>query len=409
MLRTSLKKCVLACSAVALGAAVMGASAADLSDGKVKIGVLGDMSGVYSSSYSGPGAVAAVKMAVEDFGGEVLGKPIVVISADHQNKPSVGASIARKWIDVEGVDMITDLTNSAVGLAVQNLASEKGVITINTGSASAKLTNEACTKYGIHYGYDTYAVAHVAATGIVQNGGDTWFIIYADYAFGQSLKDNLTDVVTSLGGKVVGSIAAPLGTTDFASYLIQAKASGAEVIALANGGQDTVNAVKQANAFGIVKGGQLLTAPLMELSTAKALGLEAAAGLQYTSAWYWNMDEASRKWTQRYLEYSDGAAPTFVHASLYSATTAYLNAVKAAGTDDSAAVRKQLGDMTIDDFYAKGGHIRPDGLMVHDMYLVEIKSPAESEGTWDLAKVVQTVPPEKAFPALSETSCPRVQ
>lgn len=408
-MRTSMRKCVQLGSAVMLAVAAMGASAADVSGGTVKIGVLGDMSGVYSSSYSGPGAVAAVKMAVEDFGGEVLGQPIEVISADHQNKPSVGSAIAREWIDVEGVDMITDLTNSAVGLAVQKLASNKGVITINTGSASAKLTNEACTQYGIHYGYDTYAVAHVAATGIVNNGGDSWYIIAADYAFGHALKNSLARVVKNLGGTVAGTIAAPLGTTDFASYLIQAKASGAEVLALANGGQDTVNAVKQANAFGIVNGGQLLTAPLMELSTVKAIGLQAAQGLQYTSAWYWNKDKAARQWTQRYLEYSDGAAPTFVHASLYSATTTYLKAVKAAGTDDSDAVRKQLGAMTINDFYVHNGDIRPDGLMVHDMYLLKVKKPSQSTSEWDLAKVVRTVPADKAFPALSQTSCARVQ
>src|SRR5699024_5510071 len=234
MLHMTIKKCALLCTAMALGTATMAAGAAGISGDKVVIGDLGDMSGVYADSYSGPGAVAAVKMAVDDFGGEVLGKPIEVISADHQNKPAVASTIARKWIDTENVDVIVDLTNSAVGLAVQKLASKKGVITINTGSASAKLTNAACTKYGIHYGYDTYAVAHVAATGIVQNGGYSWFIIYADYAFGQSLKDNLVKVVKNLGGTVAGTIGAPLGTTDFASYLVQAKSSGAKVLALAN-------------------------------------------------------------------------------------------------------------------------------------------------------------------------------
>lgn len=409
MLRKTIKKCVLLCSGVALGVATMSAGAADLSNGKVKIGVLGDMSGVYATGYSGPGAVAAVKMAVKDFGGEVLGKPVVVISADHQNKPDVASSIAREWIDQEGVDVIMDLTNSATGLAVQNIASQKHVITINTGSATSQLTNEACTKYGIHYGYDTHALAVGTATGVVKNGGKTWFFITADYAFGHSLQENTTDVVESLGGEVVGSIAAPLGTTDFASYLIQAKASGAQVIALANAGQDTVNSVKQANAFGIVKGGQQLVSLLLLISNAKSLGLETAQGLQFTSAWYWNHDKESREWTKRYMEFSDGAAPTFPHAALYSATTAYLNAIKAAGTDDSDAVREQLGEMTIDDFFANGGHIRPDGLLFHDMYLLKVKTPVQSEGPWDVAEVVRTVPAADAFPPLSKTSCARIQ
>ena len=409
MLRTSMKKCVLTCAVVALGMATAGASAADISGGKVVIGDLGDMSGVYADSYSGPGAVAAVKMAVEDFGGKVLGQPIQVISADHQNKPDVASSIARQWIDQDGVDVIVDLTNSAVGLAVQKLASEKGVITINTGAATDKLTNAACTKYGIHYGYNTYADAVGTATGVVKNGGKSWFFITADYAFGHSLEKNTSAVVERLGGEVLGSVDVPLGTTDFASYLIQAKASGAQVIGLANGGQDTVNAVKQANAFGIVKGGQKLVAPLMEISTVQSLGLKAAQGLQYTAAWYWNHDEASREWTKRYLKYSGGEAPTFLHAALYSATTAYLNAVKAAGTDDADAVREQLGKMTIDDFYAKGGTIRADGVLMHDMYLLKVKQPSQSDGKWDLAKVVRTIPADQAYRALSDTACARVQ
>ena len=406
---TNVKRCIQLCSAVALAVAATGASGAGLSGDKVVIGDLGDMSGVYADSYSGAGAVAAVKMAVEDFGGEVLGKPIEVISADHQNKPDVASTIARKWIDQKGVDVIVDLTNSAVGLAVQKLASEKGVITINTGAATDKLTNDACTQYGIHYGYDTYADAVGTATGVVKNGGKSWFFITADYAFGHSLEQNTAAVVKSLGGSVAGSVDVPLGATDFASYLIQAKSSGAQVIGLANGGQDTVNAVKQANAFGIVQGGQKLVAPLMEISTVQSLGLQAAQGLQYTAAWYWDRDDASREWTQRYLQYSDGEAPTFLHAALYSATTAYLNAVKAAGTDDSDAVRKQLGDMKIDDSFANGGYIRADGVLMHDMYLLKVKTPEESDGKWDLAEVVRTIPADQAFRALSDTTCARVQ
>ncbi|HET8791360.1 MAG TPA: ABC transporter substrate-binding protein [Modicisalibacter sp.] len=388
-------------------AGAAGAQDQELSNGYVKIGVLGDMSGVYATGFSGPGAVGAVEMAVEDFGGSVLGQPIKVISADHQNKPDVASATAREWIDQEHVDLITDLTNSAVGLAVQSLASDKGVITINTGSATTQLTNEACTKYGIHYGYDTYALPVGTATAIVKNGGDKWFFITADYAFGHSLQENTTKVVESLGGEVVGSVAAPLGTNDFASYLLQAKASGAEVIALANAGQDTVNSVKQADSFGIVEGGQQLAGMLVLISDVKSLGQEVAKGLQFTSGWYWNHDDASREWAKRYMERT-GAAPTFPHAALYSATTAYLNAVKAAGTDDADVVREQLNGMPIDDFFAKGGHIRPDGLLIHDMYLLKVKESSESQGEWDVAEVVRTIPGEQAYPPLSESTCARI-
>ncbi|SDK79091.1 branched-chain amino acid transport system substrate-binding protein [Modicisalibacter muralis] len=385
------------------------ASAQDqaLSNDYVKIGVLGDMSGVYATGFSGPGAVGAVKMAVDDFGGSVLGQPIRVISADHQNKPDVASATAREWIDQERVDMITDLTNSAVGLAVQSLASDKGVITMNTGAATTQLTNEACTKYGIHYGYDTYALPVGTATAIVKNGGKKWFFITADYAFGHSLQKNTTEVVESLGGEVVGSVAAPLGTNDFASYLLQAKASGAEVIALANAGQDTVNSVKQADSFGIVQGGQQLAGMLVLISDVKSLGQEVAKGLQFTSAWYWNYDDESREWAKRYMERT-GAAPTFPHAALYSATTAYLNAVKAAGTDDADAVRAQLNEMTIDDFFAKGGDIRPDGLLVHDMYLLKVKEASASKGEWDVAGVARVIPGEQAYPPLSESTCAHI-
>ncbi len=380
-----------------------GASAA-VSDDVVKIGVLGDMSGVYSTGFSGPGAVSAVQMAVDDFGGTVLGQPIEVVSADHQNKADVASSTARAWIDRDNVDMIADLTNSAVGLAVQDVASSKQTITMNTGSATSQLTNEACTPYGIHYGYDTHALPTGTATAIVKNGGESWYFITADYAFGHSLQENTANVVKDLGGEVRGGIMAPLGTNDFASYLLQAKSSGAEVIALANAGQDTVNSVKQATEFGIVEGGQQLAGMLVLISDVKSLGLDVAQGLQFTSGWYWDHDEASREWAERYMKL-DGATPTFPHAALYSATTAYLNAVEAAGTDASDAVREQLGEQPIDDFFAKGGHIRADGLLVHDMYLLKVKSPAESEGPWDVATVERTIPGDQAYPPLSESGC----
>jgi len=388
------------------GAMVAGmpAHAAGNDDGKVRIGVLGDMSGVYSTGFSGRGAVAAVKMAVEDFGGEALGEEVEVLSADHQNKADIASATAREWIDREKVDVIMDLTNSAVGLAVQQLASNKGIITINTGAATSELTNEACTPYGIHYGYDTHALPVGTATAIVKNGGKKWFFITADYAFGHSLEKNTRAVVEELGGSVAGSVRAPLNTNDFSSYLLQAKSSGADVIGLANAGQDTTNAVKQANEFGIVSGGQSLAGMLVLISDVQSLGLDSTAGLQFTVGWYWDHDEQSREWTERYLD-NGGTTPTFPHAALYSSTTAYLNAVEAAGTDESDAVRKAIGNKPIDDFFAKGGQIRDDGLLEHDMYLLKVKKPAESESRWDIATVERTIPGDQAYPPLSESGC----
>lgn len=395
-------------AAAGLALAAGTATAGDVSDNVVKIGVLGDMSGVYVDGFSGPGAVAAVKMAVDDFGGKVLGEPVKVISADHQNKPDLASSIARKWIDRKNVDMITDMTMSAAALAIQKVASDKHVITMATGPATSQLTNEACTKYGIHYGYDTYALPVGTATAIVKNGGKKWYFLTTDYAFGHSLQKNTTQVVENLGGTVVGSSLAPLGTRDFSSYLLQAQNSGAQVLALANAGTDAINSIKQAHEFGIVQQGQQLAAMLVLLSDIKSLGLNVAQGLEFTTAWYWDHDQDSRKWTKRYLKYSDGAAPTFVHAALYSATTAYLNAIKAAGTDAPDAVREQLGKMTIDDFFADGGHIRPDGVLQHDMYLVKVKSPDKSKGAWDMATVQRTIPGDQAFMPLDQTQCERV-
>lgn len=395
-------------SAVALLLAFSGiATAGSISDNVVKIGVLGDMSGVYSTGFSGPGAVAAVKMAVDDFGGKVLGKRIEVISGDHQNKADLGSAIARKWIDEDHVDMITDLTNSAVAIAVQQLASEKRVITIATGAASSALTGKYCTKYGIHYGYDTHALPVGTATAIVKNGGKSWYFITADYAFGHSLERNTAQVVEALGGKVLGNSNVPLGTADFSSYLLQAQASGAQVIGLANAGQDTNNAIKQAHEFGIVKGGQKLAGMLINIANIRSIGTNVAKGLNFTTAWYWNGDAASRKWKDRYLKFSGGAAPTFTHAADYSLTMAYLNAVKAAGTDDSDAVRAQLGKMKINDFFAKGGYIRKDGLLIHTMYLMQVQ---DNKGDpWNVAKIVRTIPGQQAFFSLADGGCALAQ
>lgn len=377
-----------------------------ISDGYVKIAVLSDMTGLYSD-LAGPGTTIAAQMAINDFGGTVLGKPIKLVSANHQNKAALGSTIARKWIDVGNVDMITGMDNSAVALAVQNLASENHVITMNTGGGSTAMTEEQCTKYGIHYSYDTYSTAVGTATAIVKNGGDTWFFITADYAFGHSLQKNTAEIVKSLGGKVLGSVAHPLGASDFASYLIQAKASGAEVIGLANAGGDAINTIKQAQSFGIVDQGQQLAGLLIFITDVKALGLKTAKGLKFTTAFYWDRTDATRKWSKRFFE-KHGAMPTMVHAGTYSAVTTYLKAIKKAGTDDSDAVRKAMGNMTINDMFTQGGHILPNGSMVHDMYLVQVKSPEESKGPWDLLKVLDTIPGEKSYISLSESACPRL-
>jgi branched-chain amino acid transport system substrate-binding protein len=394
-------------SAVAMATLAMPlTAAAELTDGKLKIGVLSDMSGVYKA-LEGPGAVVAAKMAIEDFGGSVLGQPVEVISADHQNKPDIGASTAREWIDAKEVDMITALDNSSVALSVQGLANDKKVITMNTGAGTTALTEEQCTPYGIHYVYDTHALPVGTATAMVKNGGESWFFITADYAFGHSLRDNTGAVVESLGGEVVGNVNAPLSTNDFSSYLLQAQSSGADVIGLANAGQDTVNAIKQANQFRIVQSGQKLAGMLVFITDVHSMGLDIAQGLQFTTAFVWNQNDETRAWSERFFE-RHGAMPTMVHAGVYSAVTNYLKAVKETGTDDSDTVRAKLGEMTLNDMFVKNGSILPNGTMLHDMYLVEVKKPSESESEWDLLRVVSKIPAEQAFIPLSESKCPLV-
>jgi branched-chain amino acid transport system substrate-binding protein len=378
-------------------------AAADLSDDKVKIGVLSDMSGVYKS-LEGPGAVIAAKMAIEDFGGSVMGKPIEVISADHQNKPDIGASTAREWIDAKEVDMITALDNSSVALSVQGLAKDKKIITMNTGAGSTALTEEQCSPYGIHYVYDTHALPVGTATAMVKNGGKKWFFITADYAFGHSLRDNTGAVVESMGGEVVGNVNAPLSTNDFSSYLLQAQSSGADVIGLANAGQDTVNAIKQANQFRIVQSGQKLAGMLVFLTDVHSMGLDIAQGLQFTTAFVWNQNDETKAWSNRFNE-RHGAMPTMVQAGVYSAVTNYLKAVKETGTDDTDTVRAKLGEMTLNDMFVKGGKIAPNGSMLHDMYLVEVKKPSESKGEWDLLNVISKIPADQAYISMADTKC----
>jgi branched-chain amino acid transport system substrate-binding protein len=402
------KRLFLATAVVALVALAAGSyGAAGISDNVVKIGVLTDMSGVYSQ-IGGKGTVVAVEMAVADFGGTVLGKPIQVISADHQNKADIASTKAREWFDTGKVDMVTGLLNSACALAVQKLGAEKKRITMNTGAGSTDLTNKDCTPYGIHYAYDNYALANVAGSEIVNHGGKTWFFITADYAFGQSLEKNTTNFVQKLGGKVLGSVKHPLSTADFSSYLLQAQASGAKVIGLANAGGDFTNAVKQAREFGIVQKGQTIAGMLVFDTDVKSLGLNVAQGMQFASGFYWDRDDKSRAFGKRFYE-KHKAMPTMDQAGAYSATMNYLKAIKAAGTDDPDTVMAKLRSMDISDFFAVNGKLRIDGRMVHDMYLMEVKKPSESKSDWDLLKIVKTIPGDKAFMPLSESVCPLVK
>ncbi len=386
----------------ALALAATGVSAAGISDNVVKIGVLTDMSGVYSQ-IGGKGTVVAVKMAVADFGGKVLGKKIEVISADHQNKPDIASNKAREWFDTGKVDMVTGLLNSACALAVQRLGAEKHRITMNTGAGSTDLTNKDCSPYGIHYVYDTYALANVAGSEIVRRGGKTWFFITADYAFGQSLEDNTAKFVKKLGGRVLGSVRHPLSTADFSSYLMQAQASGAQIIGLANAGSDFTNAVKQAKEFGITPR-QTMAGMLVFDTDVKSLGLPTAQGMLYASGFYWDRDNATRAWSKRFYKLHH-AMPTMDQAGAYSATMNYLKAVKAAGTDNPDAVMAKLRSMPLNDFFAVHGRLRADGRMVHDMYLMQVKKPSESKGEWDIARIIKTVPGDQAFMPLSESSC----
>ena len=369
----------------------------------VKIGILNDQSGVYAD-YGGKWSVEAARMAVEDFGGSVLGQKIEVVSADHQNKPDLATSIARRWYEVEGVDMITELTTSSVALAIQELSKEKKKIDIVVGAATSRLTGDACTPYSFHWAYDTHALAVGTGGALVESGGDTWFFLTADYAFGYALEKDTTDIVTAKGGKVVGSVRVPLNSSDFSSFLLQAQSSKAKIVGLANAGLDTTNSIKQAAEFGIVKGGQRLAGLLMTISEVNGLGLEAAQGLVLTEGFYWDHDDASRAFSQRFIKRT-GHMPSMIHAGTYSATLSYLKAVKAAGTKDTEAVAKKLKELPVDDAFAKG-KVQENGRMVHDLYLFEVKKPSESKKPWDYYKQISIVPGNKAFLPAKDSGCP---
>src|SRR6202167_6290222 len=389
-------------AAVAIGGVLI--IAAPASAQGVKIGILNDQSGVYAD-YGGKYSFEAAKMAIEDFGGSVLGQPIDMITGDHQNKPDLAISIARRWYGVENVDMITELTTSSVALAVQDLSKEKKKIDIVVGAATSRLTGDACTPYGFHWAFDTHALAVGTGGALVKAGGDTWFFLTADYAFGYALEKDTSDIVTANGGRVLGAVRIPLNSSDFSSFLLQAQSSKAKIIGLANAGLDTTNSIKQAAEFGVVKGGQKLAGLLMTLAEVHGLGLEAAQGLVLTEGFYWDQNDKTRAFSERFFKRA-GRMPNMIQAGTYSATLQYLKAVKAAGTKDSDAVAKKLKELPVDDVFSQGGKVLETGRMVHDLYLFEVKKPSESKKPWDYYKQLAVVPGDKAFPSAKDSGCP---
>lgn len=378
-----------------------------ISDGVVKIGLIEDMSSIYAD-ITGIGAVTAAKMAVEDFGGKVLGAPIDVVSADHQNKADIASATAREWFDNQHVDALMDVAASATALAAVDVAKTKNKIVILNGPGAARITNEACTPVSIHYTYDNYALAHGTGGAMVKAGYDTWFFIAADYAFGHDLEAVTTSVIKANGGQVLGDVRVPINTADFSSALLQAQSSKAKVVGLANAGADTQNSIKQAAEFGIVRGGQKMAGLLVFINDVNSLGLEVAQGMLLTTAFYWDRNDESRAWAQRYFQRMN-RMPNMAQAGIYSGTTHYLNAVAAAGTDATQPVMEKMRATPINDFFVKNGTIREDGRMVHDMYLYEVKKPAESKGAWDYYKPVAETPADQAFLPLAESKCPLVK
>ncbi|PYF01426.1 amino acid/amide ABC transporter substrate-binding protein (HAAT family) [Rhodopseudomonas faecalis] len=369
----------------------------------VKIGILNDQSGVYAD-YGGKWSLEAARMAVEDFGGEVLGQKIEIVTADHQNKPDIGVSIARKWYDVDGVDMITELTTSSVALAVQELSREKKKIDIVVGAATSRITGDACQPYGFHWAFDTHALAVGTGGALVKSGGDSWYFMTADYAFGYALEKDTSEVVQANGGKVLGAVRHPLNSSDFSSFLLQAQSSKAKVVGLANAGLDTTNSIKQAAEFGIVAGGQKLAGLLMTIAEVHGLGLQAAQGLVLTEAYYWDRDDKSRAFAEKFFKRT-GRMPNMIHAGTYSSTLSYLKAVKAAGTKDTEAVAAKIKELPVDDAFASG-KVLANGRFVHDLYLFEVKKPSESKKPWDYYKLLATVPGDSAFPTAAASGCP---
>ncbi len=381
---------------------------AQISDGIVKIGVLNDQSSLYAD-LTGQGSVLAARMAVEDFGAAAKGLKVEIIFADHQNKADVGANVARQWYDADKVDVIVDTPNSAVALAVNQITRDKGKAFLVSGAATSDLTGKACSPNTIHWTYDTWALANGTGNAIVRTGGDTWFFLTADYAFGLALERDTEAVVVKNGGKVLGRVRHPLNTADFSSFLLQAQASKAKIVGLANAGGDTTNAIKQGAEFGVVKGGQNFAGLLVFLTDVHGLGLQTAQGLIFTEAFYWDANEKTRAWGKKFAERNRGIHPTMIHAGVYSAVTHYLKAVDALKTDDGTKVIAKMKATPTDDPLFGKGTIRPDGRKIHPMYLFEVKKPSESKYAWDYYKVRATIPAEQAFRPIEQGDCPLVK
>ena len=391
-------------------AGLAGAAHAEITGGVVKIGVLNDMSGPYAD-IAGQGSVVAAKMAAEDYVKATGSKlKIEIVSADHQNKPDVGSSISRKWLDADGVDMIVDVPTSSVALAVAQIVKEKNKVQVNSGAGSSDLTGKACTPNTVHWTYDTWMLAHGTGSAVVKNGGDTWFFLTADYAFGHALERDTAEVVKASGGKVLGDVKVPLGTQDFSSFLLQAQASKAKIIGLANAGADTINSIKQASEFGIVKGGQKMAGLLVFISDIHGLGLQTAQGLQLTETFYWDLNDGTRAWSKRFGAQQGGKMPTMVQAGVYSGMLHYLKAVDAIQDDkDGAKVVAEMKKLPVDDPLFGKGMIRADGRNIHPAYLFEVKKPSESKGPWDYYKLLQTIPADQAFRPMADGGCPLVK
>ena len=385
----------------------VGAATAQISDDVVRIGVLNDQSNVYAD-LGGPGSVIAARMAIEDVGGKVLGKPVDILAADHQSKADIGASIARQWFDADRVDMVIGFDNSSVALAVEQVAFQKNRIAIAGAIGTTAFTGKSCTPNEAAWVYDAYALTNTLARSVVARGQDTWYFITVDYSLGHSLEADATSAVVASGGKVLGSARHPLNTADFSAYLLQAQASGAKVVAMANAGGDMTNATKQANEFGLTRAGQTVVSLLTFITDVNSVGLKAAQGLTFVTAFYWDRDDESRAWSKRFFELHK-RMPTMAQAAVYSAIRHYLTAIEAAGTDEAKAVMAKMREIPVNDFYAKNGRVREDGRMVHDMYFVQVKTPAELTGPWDYYKILSTIPGDQAFRPLDEGGCPLVK
>lgn len=406
-MKKPLWSCRLLAASISITMCCSGAQAQTITQ-PVKIGVMTDMSSLFSD-IGGDGSVVAAKMAIEDFGGKVLGKPIELISADHQNKPDVAANLAREWYDKDKVSAIVDLLPSGVALSVSEIARQKNKIVLVSGGGTTRLTNESCNPNTVHYVYDTYALARNTVAALIERGKKTWYFLTVDYALGASLEKDAADAVVAGGGKVLGQSKHPTNTADMSGLILKAQASNAEAIGLANAGGDTIRVVNQAREFGLnANGKQTLAGLHVFISDINAIGLQNAQGMILTTGFYWDLNDDTRKWSRRFFE-RHKRMPTMAQAGVYSSTMHYLNAVKAAGTDDTQAVMAKMRSMPINDFFAKNGYIREDGRMIHDMYLVQVKSPAESKSPWDYYKILATIPGKDAFMPLSKSVCPLVK